>query len=301
MAAILRRPAALTYRCGAFRPELAPIQWLIGTIPGRAQGLELKIQPKDTPQLPDDAARLCSDHSKLLFRRFDNPTSRIVIAGRSCGPPAMATSNDNLARVQGLSAAGCVALEECEGSSYHSPRPSATRRPVRSDPGIPRFVSANDRSGKTPVPGAARSVWLSPLPAGKDPASTFPKSAAATWPSACSTTLGHWVTLDDDALAAGSARPARETDPAPRKVGARTLAWRGNTGRLKSRPSTRCVPQPAAAIPLLSQRPARFTVLRLSTTRPEMRELRQPSAVNARASRAPDKARSGARCCRRHA
>src|ERR1700742_870944 len=70
-----------------------------------------------------------------------------------------------------------------------------------SDPGSSAFVSANAGSGKTHVlVQRVIRLLLTGVPPEKILCITFTKAAAAHMAERVFTTLGHWVTLDDDAL-----------------------------------------------------------------------------------------------------
>src|SRR5258707_15887750 len=88
----------------------------------------------------------------------------------------------------------------------------ATQAP-ESDPASSAFVSANAGSGKTHVlVQRVIRLLLDDVPPEKILCITFTKAAAANMAERVFSTLGHWVTLDDDALdaaivGAGIARP----------------------------------------------------------------------------------------------
>src|SRR4249919_3495159 len=70
-----------------------------------------------------------------------------------------------------------------------------------SDPAASSFVSANAGSGKTHVlVQRVIRLLLSGVPPEKILCITFTKAAAANMAERVFTTLGHWVTLGDDAL-----------------------------------------------------------------------------------------------------
>src|SRR3981189_173676 len=72
-----------------------------------------------------------------------------------------------------------------------------------SDPAASAFVSANAGSGKTHVlVQRVIRLLLAGVPPEKILCLTFTKAAAANMAERVFTTLGHWVTLDDDALEA---------------------------------------------------------------------------------------------------
>src|ERR1700710_3239979 len=70
-----------------------------------------------------------------------------------------------------------------------------------SDPAASAFVSANAGAGKTHVlVQRVIRLMLAGVPPEKILCLTFTKAAAANMAERVFTTLGHWVTLDDDAL-----------------------------------------------------------------------------------------------------
>src|ERR1700760_1967190 len=86
-----------------------------------------------------------------------------------------------------------------------APRPipdeGRARRARASDPTASAFVSANAGSGKTHVlVQRVIRLLLSGVPPEKILCLTFTKAAAANMAERVFTTLGHWVTLDDDKL-----------------------------------------------------------------------------------------------------
>src|SRR5665213_2088660 len=109
------------------------------------------------------------------------------------------------------------------------PIPSAVRatQARASDPGSSAFVSANAGSGKTHVlVQRVIRLLLSNVPPEKILCITFTKAAAANMAERVFSTLGHWVTLDDDAL-----------DDAIRDVG---LANPGAKLRMRARELVAC-------------------------------------------------------------
>src|SRR5438477_4242761 len=83
------------------------------------------------------------------------------------------------------------------------PIPDAVRatQARASDPAASTFVSANAGSGKTHVlVQRVIRLLLAGVPPEKILCLTFTKAAAANMVERVFTTLGHWVTLDDDAL-----------------------------------------------------------------------------------------------------
>src|SRR2546430_2591586 len=92
----------------------------------------------------------------------------------------------------------------CAGGMVKAPRTIPT--PVRdaqaraSDPAASAFVSANAGSGKTHVlVQRVIRLLLAGVPPEKILCLTFTKAAAANMAERVFTTLGHWVTLDDEA------------------------------------------------------------------------------------------------------
>ena len=143
-----------------------------------------------------------------------------------------------------------------ESAPPHLPMPAAPRRrarPIRR----PRLSSsANAGSGKTHVlVQRVIRLLLNGVPPEKILCITFTKAAAANMAERVFTTLGHWVTLDDDALDAairdaGIARPDRETAD----NGAQIVRLRaGNAGRSEGADHPRAVHAAAAAIPVRGQ------------------------------------------------
>src|SRR5215218_9697634 len=93
----------------------------------------------------------------------------------------------------------------CIGGILKAPR--TIPAPIRdaqvraSDPAASAFVSANAGSGKTHVlVQRVIRLLLAGVPPEKILCLTFTKAAAANMAERVFTTLGHWVTLDDDAL-----------------------------------------------------------------------------------------------------
>src|SRR5438094_4853243 len=95
----------------------------------------------------------------------------------------------------------------CAGGMVKAPRtippPVRDAQARASDPTASAFVSANAGSGKTHVlVQRVIRLLLSGVPPEKILCLTFTKAAAANMSERVFTTLGHWVTLDDAALAA---------------------------------------------------------------------------------------------------
>src|SRR5882757_7068177 len=91
------------------------------------------------------------------------------------------------------------------GGMVKAPRiiPDAVRatQARASDPAASAFVSANAGSGKTHVlVQRVIRLLLDGVPPEKILCITFTKAAAANMAERVFTTLGHWVTLDDEAL-----------------------------------------------------------------------------------------------------
>src|ERR1700742_5321159 len=87
------------------------------------------------------------------------------------------------------------------GDGGSAPAPSPPPRPRPSDPKASAFVSANAGSGKTH--GLVQRVirlLLEGTPPEKILCITFTKAAAANMAERVFSTLGHWITLNDEAL-----------------------------------------------------------------------------------------------------
>ena len=96
------------------------------------------------------------------------------------------------------------------------PPPVRDAQARASDPAASAFVSANAGSGKTHVlVQRVIRLLLAGVPPEKILCLTFTKAAAANMAERVFTTLGHWVTLDDDALDA-AIRDAGITHPTAR-------------------------------------------------------------------------------------
>ena len=149
-----------------------------------------------------------------------------------------------------------------------APRPvhpdASARQQRASDPATSVFVSANAGSGKTHVL-VQRVIRL--LLNGVDPARilciTFTKAAAANMSERVFSTLGHWVTLDDDALDAalrdtGISRPNADSRQRARKLFAAALE---TPGGLKVQTIHALCTRLLQQFPFEARVPARFTVL----------------------------------------
>ncbi len=126
-----------------------------------------------------------------------------------------------------------------------------------SDPASSAFVSANAGSGKTHVlVQRVIRLLLSGVPPEKILCITFTKAAAANMAERVFSTLGHWVTLDDDALdaairEAGLDAPGCALENArPRTVRLRA----GNAGWTEGADHPRALHPAAAAISVRGQR-----------------------------------------------
>src|SRR5436305_9800369 len=110
----------------------------------------------------------------------------------------------------------------CAGGMVKAPReippPIRDAQARASDPAASAFVSANAGSGKTHVlVQRVIRLLLSGVPPEKILCLTFTKAAAANMAERVFTTLGHWVTLDNDALDA-AIREAGIPIPAPARA-----------------------------------------------------------------------------------
>ena len=160
------------------------------------------------------------------------------------------------------------------------PIPDAVRatQARASDPAASTFVSANAGSGKTHVlVQRVIRLLLSGVPPEKILCITFTKAAAANMAERVFTTLGHWVTLGDDALndairEAGIAHPTPRLRKAARKLFASRA---GDAGRTEGADHSRAVHAAAAAISVRGQRAG--ALCRARRPRPERDDgARQP-------------------------
>ena len=126
-----------------------------------------------------------------------------------------------------------------------------------SDPAASAFVSANAGSGKTHVlVQRVIRLLLDGVPPEKILCITFTKAAAANMAERVFSTLGHWVTLDDDALDA-AIREAGIAHPDAKLAEARAQTVRlraGDAGRAEGADHPRAVHAAAAAISVRGQR-----------------------------------------------
>ncbi len=133
-----------------------------------------------------------------------------------------------------------------------------------SDPAASAFVSANAGSGKTHVlVQRVIRLLLDGVPPEKILCITFTKAAAANMAERVFSTLGHWVTLDDDALdaaivEAGIALPDANLRMTARKLFACALE---TPGGLKVQTIHALCTRLLQQFPFEANVPARFTVL----------------------------------------
>ena len=149
-----------------------------------------------------------------------------------------------------------------------SPRPvhpdASVRQQRASDPATSVFVSANAGSGKTHVlVQRVIRLLLNDVDPGRILCITFTKAAAANMSERVFSTLGHWVTLDDDALNAalrdtGIARPDAKSRMRARKLFAAALE---TPGGLKVQTIHALCTRLLQQFPFEARVPARFTVL----------------------------------------
>src|SRR4051794_18397937 len=158
-----------------------------------------------------------------------------------------------------------------------------------SDPTASAFVSANAGSGKTHVlVQRVTRLLLSGVPPEKILCITFTKAAAANMAERVFTTLGHWVTLDDDALdeairQSGIPHPNAKLRSAARKLFASALE---TPGGLKVQTIHALCTRLLQQFPFEANVPARFSVLD-DRDQAEMME-RANLRVMLDAARAPD-------------
>src|SRR5205809_6310674 len=146
------------------------------------------------------------------------------------------------------------------------PIPDAVRatQARASDPAASAFVSANAGSGKTHVlVQRVIRLLLDGVPPEKILCITFTKAAAANMAERVFSTLGHWVTLDDDRLdaaivEAGIARPGADLRMTARKLFACALE---TPGGLKVQTIHALCTRLLQQFPFEANVPARFTVL----------------------------------------
>src|SRR5437016_9068717 len=146
------------------------------------------------------------------------------------------------------------------------PIPDAVRatQARASDPAASTFVSANAGSGKTHVlVQRVIRLLLADVPPEKILCITFTKAAAANMAERVFTTLGHWVTLGDDALndairEAGIAHPTPRLRKAARELFACALE---TPGGLKVQTIHALCTRLLQQFPFEANVPARFAVL----------------------------------------
>ncbi len=171
------------------------------------------------------------------------------------------------------------------------PPPVRDAQARASDPAASAFVSANAGSGKTHVlVQRVIRLLLAGVPPEKILCLTFTKAAAANMAERVFTTLGHWVTLDDDALDAairdaGIANPGDRLRRKARELFASALE---TPGGLKVQTIHALCTRLLQQFPFEANVPARFTVLD-DRDQTEMME-RASLGVMLDASRAPDSA-----------
>src|SRR6202049_3413255 len=173
------------------------------------------------------------------------------------------------------------------------PIPDAVRatQARASDPTASAFVSANAGSGKTHVlVQRVIRLLLDGVPPEKILCITFTKAAAANMAERVFSTLGHWVTLDDDALDAairdiGIAQPDANIRMTARRLFACALE---TPGGLKVQTIHALCTRLLQQFPFEANVPARFTVLD-ERDQNEMME-RANLAVLLEASRDPESA-----------
>ena len=171
------------------------------------------------------------------------------------------------------------------------PPPVRDAQARASDPAASAFVSANAGSGKTHVlVQRVIRLLLAGVPPEKILCLTFTKAAAANMAERVFTTLGHWVTLDDDALDAairdaGIAHSTARLRKSARELFASALE---TPGGLKVQTIHALCTRLLQQFPFETNVPARFTVLD-DRDQTEMME-RASLAVMLDASRAPDSA-----------
>jgi ATP-dependent helicase/nuclease subunit A len=173
------------------------------------------------------------------------------------------------------------------------PIPDAVRatQARASDPASSAFVSANAGSGKTHVlVQRVIRLLLDNVPPERILCITFTKAAAANMAERVFSTLGHWITLDDDALDAairdaGIARPDAKLRMRARELFACALE---TPGGLKVQTIHALCTRLLQQFPFEANVPARFTVLD-ERDQNEMME-RANLAVLLDASRDPDSA-----------
>src|SRR5436309_2661318 len=149
-------------------------------------------------------------------------------------------------------------------ASRSIPAPVRDAQARASDPAASAFVSANAGSGKTHVlVQRVIRLLLSGVPPERILCLTFTKAAAANMAERVFTTLGHWVTLDDDALDiairdTGIAHPDRKLRMRARELFACALE---TPGGLKVQTIHALCTRLLQQFPFEANVPARFAVL----------------------------------------
>ncbi len=215
-AAILREGGFADIDAGASVGELAYVRLSGNNPPGEHKTLELKVKPGDTPQPPDDAADYARAQLEALVRRFEQSGRAVPVAG--------AVDVDRPLRQlrRPRPHQGMVGRRwPRAGGMVKAPRtiPPAVRdaQARASDPASSSFVSANAGSGKTHVlVQRVIRLLLTGVPPEKILCITFTKAAAANMAERVFTTLGHWVTLDDDSARRRDPRRRHRAIRAPR-------------------------------------------------------------------------------------
>jgi ATP-dependent helicase/nuclease subunit A len=171
------------------------------------------------------------------------------------------------------------------------PPPVRDAQARASDPAASAFVSANAGSGKTHVlVQRVIRLLLAGVPPEKILCLTFTKAAAANMAERVFTTLGHWVTLDDDELDAAIRDTGITLPTVPLRKSARELFASAleTPGGLKVQTIHALCTRLLQQFPFEANVPARFAVLD-DRDQTEMME-RASLAVMLDASRAPESA-----------
>src|SRR5450432_4299216 len=144
------------------------------------------------------------------------------------------------------------------------PPPVRDAQARASDPAASAFVSANAGSGKTHVlVQRVIRLLLARVPPEKILCITFTKAAAANMAERVFSTLGHWVTLSDDALDAAIAEAGIPRPDAKLRMRARELfaCALETPGGLKVQTIHALCTRLLQQFPFEANVPARFTVL----------------------------------------
>ena len=171
------------------------------------------------------------------------------------------------------------------------PPPVRDAQARASDPASSAFVSANAGSGKTHVlVQRVIRLLLTGVPPEKILCITFTKAAAANMAERVFTTLGHWVTLDDDSAGCRDPRRRHRASDAHLRNSARKLFASAleTPGGLKVQTIHALCTRLLQQFPFEANVPARFAVLD-DRDQTEMME-RASLGVLLDASRAPDSA-----------